>query len=834
MAQLHPPQRGGAPPYTPQTEVSYTSYSPSPSSVEALNHRFNRINEWTTELPQKAARPGVSPTGISVGAGSATWSDDLGTVTEEGGAQQPRHGTHLLPRRPPNGTPYPQSPRSPAPSVRARGPPVPLLAQTPQHAQTPVEQHRGDQLARAPSFHPKVPPSAPRSARSAREAYLNSALELPLDMLTEVAAPNEVFDPDYASKPGRMGSILGRARSTVSLRGAAAAALPQHPAPVPPNPMSARPRGLSHSQLKPTSRRHSQQSLRSVPEMHILPKLVSSARPSHLDASQARPSASQSPTPSYEDSKCSSLQTSSDEHSIVRAPEPAPPPSAQPTIVNLHFDELNVTSKGVSAKGVAVQSAPVLAPAVVQAITQDPIPPSQLARRTTSRAHRASLPSAPPPAPVVGDGRVEQLATTDSGAEARDRKDSIRTDRRPALLKSASVDGPIHSAPRAFARAPSSASERSYSEPGVIFTRSSAQVNSVHDNGDHITFEVPSNRRGKLHVSLAWLPGRNRGARSQPSPARPQALASGPNRRSSVQGVPSATVQPRPHRRSHSLSGPLRPTSQGPVLPSQLMSAGPAPVMHGAPAAAGFAGPQQMPPQGIPYPASGTIPGQAPGAVPVGAQAAYPPPPPGPMPMQPPGSLPSSVRPGMPPQANGLPPGAQLGGYPIQPMYPYPGVQPIQPGIGMAPAPGMAPWPGYAGQPGQQPPARPPPPAPTGSPSRTRGLGLGLGPSPSRPTAPTRAATLPAPSTPNRFFKMWPFNRNTANDAFANRPAGPASTKQARFAEPLVIPRNKSQKELARERRAERRDKRERRRSGDGVGVNVKVQDALGGKKSGK
>lgn len=816
MAPPYPPPHGGHV-HAPTSDVSYSAYSPSPSSMDAIHHRYNRINQWTKEVPQPPGRPGAETPGKSVGAGSATWSDELGTVDEEGSPSLPRpqQGGFLQPPRA-NGQSHPQPPHSPSPSHRARGPPVPLLAQTPQYDPTP-ELSRGQNLARSPSFHPKHPTTV-RSARSAREAYLNSALELPLDMLREVAAPNEVFDVDYSPRPSRMGTILNRARSTVSLKGAASAS-PQHPHPAP-GPMPStpgRPRVTSHSQSRTYSRRQSQKSLRSVPEMHIFPKLVVNARPPHAGLGpEVRPVAAQSPTHSYEDSKCSSLQTSSEEYAIVKAD---PAASAQPTIVSLHVDELNVTSKGVTAKGVGVHAAPVLAPLLLPA-NQGVLPPSELSRRTTSRGHHTATAAAPA---MVTDGRVEQLSTA---ADSHPPNSYSRTERRPPLLKSASVDGHMHSAVRALPRAPSSASERTVSDQGVVFTPSSGRVDNVRDNGDHITFAVPSNRRGNLHISLAWLPGRSRGTQSQPDPSRPNPAAvlaanAVADRRASLQAAPPAAMGVS-RRRSFSASGPAPPMTlpphQSSALPSQVMPGAP-PVMGphpgsfiGVPLAPSIQ--QHLPPGAMPFQA---------GAVPPGV---YSPQASGPRPhsKQMPGSLPPGMPPALP-QPNGLPQGAQLGGmplpgpgYPIQPAY-YPIMQaPMQIRPGMP----MGLHQAYPGQPMQpRPPMQQPATAGRPAPAAQRAHNIGHGAPPVRPV-PTRAATLPNPSTSPRWLKMWPFNKNLRNDAFVNRPAA-GGAKFTQFAEPVVT-KKQTQKDLDRERRAQRRDERERRRSGAEMGVNVKAQ----------
>ncbi|BEJ16413.1 hypothetical protein CspHIS471_0510180 [Cutaneotrichosporon sp. HIS471] len=751
------PQRGH-PAQAAPTEVSYPAYSPTPSSIDATRHRARRIEQWTNQVPQ-------SP-GMSVGAKSAVWSDDLDTVTEESSGRADAQSREYL--KPPSsnghGHAWPQN--SSAPSLR-RQPPVPLLAQTPYYFPQP-ELSRGEHLSRSPSFHPTAPAG---SVREARDKYLSQALKLPLDMLTEVAAPNEIYQPEPLSKPGRVGTILSRARSTVSLKGAAAVE-PSHPAAASLSSMHDRPHILHHSPSKAYTRRHSQQSLRSVPEMHILPKLVANARAPHAGRGpEARPVAAQSPAPSYEDSKCSSMQTSESGHSFVKA-DPLPTiPQSQSNAYLGYTAEHSVNPTGVANKGASIQPASVFG---TSPLNQDPIPTTHLARRTTSRGHH----HAPGPAaqPRTG-GQVEEF----SSSPERTRLRSVRTDQRPPLTKSASVDGQMYRT-RRVNRASSSASERTASDHGVVFTPSSVSIDNIHDNGERIAFEVP-NRRGKLHVSLAWLPGRGRGAQSQPAHG-----LRATDRRASLQ-VPSHPLQPPSHRRSFSASegsSYTHPHRSPPHSPH-------APAPHGAP------------PAGVPdgHFMPGTIPFQAPGYglhagghVPqpmTGARPAM-----GPQP-------PMSPHPPMSPQ---MVPGAPLfgaaqvpqSGYPMQPGYGYPAMQ-ARPGMPMGA------WPGH----GQVPPMQPAPPGhPAPAPRRAD---TGRGPNPRREQRPARAATFPAPSTGSPWRKLWPFGKNTHNDTFLNRPAVPPKT--ARFAEPMVTD-HKSQKATDRQRRAQRRDERAKHKSGSG------------------
>jgi hypothetical protein len=105
-------------------------------------------------------------------------------------------------------------------------------------------------------------------------------------------------------------------------------------------------------------------------------------------------------------------------------------------------------------------------------------------------------------------------------------------------------------------------------------------------------------------------------------------------------------------------------------------------------------------------------------------------------------------------------------------------------------------------------------PAPPGAPApAAKRRDVGRGAAPGREQTPSRAATFPAPSPASPWRKLWPFGRQGHNDTFLNRPGPPAPPKTARFAEPLVT-EHKAQKDLDRQRRAQRRDEREKRKSG--------------------
>ncbi|CAK9786624.1 hypothetical protein CC85DRAFT_191369 [Cutaneotrichosporon oleaginosum] len=751
MAYPHTPQRGPqsqAPP--PATEVSYSAYSPSPSSVDAYRRRSQRIEQWTNQVPQ-------SPS-TTVGAKTAVWSDSLGTVSEEGyrpvGARSRERGKPPSSNGHSNGHSRQQPQHFPAPPLR-RQPPVPLLAQTPQHYSQPQpELPRGEHLTRSPSFNPS--PASACSARYARDAYLNQALELPLDMLTEVAAPDEVYLPEPAPKPGRVGTILSRARSTVGLKGAAAGATPQQSAAPLPSVLD-QSHALSHSQSKAYTRRQSQQSLRSVPEMQVWPKL-----PVHAHAPQVglgpetRPAAAQSPAYSYEDSKCSSMQTSDSGHSFVKA-------DAVPLAQSGAFTaEPHTVNGGTSHRRASLQPAIAGTPS---SLNQNPIPASQLTRRTTSKGnHQAQSVG------VSGDagGPVEQIT---SPRDIRSRYSSAATGRRPVLTKSASVDGQFHTGKR-LERAPSLASEHTAYENGIVFSPSSASVANVRDNGDHITFEVPAARRGKLHVSLAWFPGR-RGAQSQPDPRGPAAShgASAPDRRASLHVPPHARETPT-RRRSLSASEVLNNAAPGVAsCPAPLPGHG-AP-QHGAPAGSYVPGVVQPHAPGFPLYYAGQVPQHLPAAQHfIGPQIPL----------------------GMPPAVQQVAPG----GYPMQPSYSYPPVQPPMQ-VPVQQPPGILPWtPGPVPLPHMPTTASRPPVDPRAT--------VGRGAPPGHKQTPPRAATFPAPSPGSPWRKLWPFGKH--HDTFLT----PAATKTTRFAEPHVTD-PQTQKDLDRQRRAQRRDERAKRKS---------------------
>ncbi|GMK54482.1 hypothetical protein CspeluHIS016_0110680 [Cutaneotrichosporon spelunceum] len=571
-------------------------------------------------------------------------------------------------------------------------------------------------------------------------------------MLTEVAAPNEIYESEPPSKPGRVGTILSRARSSVSLRGAAATAT-SHPAAVATPSGHDRPRVFSHSPSIAYTRRHSQQSLRSGPDMpHILSKLVVNARAPHTGRSpETRPVAAQSPAPSFEDSKCSSMQTSESGHSFSKTD----PVSAalQPQLAAHSLPAGNsVTSTGVTNDGASIPPARAFE---TFRMDQDPIPTSHLARRTTSRGH-VQAPSQMAAARAGVQGR--ELASTAESTW----KPSVGAGQRDPPAKSASVGGQMGT--RRVGRASSPPTERIASDQGVVLTPSSVSIDEIHDNGERIAFEVPG-RRGKLHVSLAWLPGRARAVQTQSAsgPMPPTHGRTAAGRRVSLQVPPNAQQAPS-HRRS--LSASEAPSHVRPFCPPpHLVHAS---VPHGAPPTSVPAG-HFMP---------GTAPLQVPGyGLHVGDH------------------VPQSV-PGVHPAM-----GSQM-----STAVPLP-VMPMQARLGIP----LAPWPVHAGHvPHMQ-------AAPLGRPapaSQRPGIGLGL--APGFEQTPSRAVTFPAPSTISPWRRLWPFGKNTHNDPFLICPA--VSSKASRFAEPIVM-EHMSQKEIDRKRRAQRRDECAKRKSGSAAKV---------------
>ncbi|RSH87782.1 uncharacterized protein EHS24_000298 [Apiotrichum porosum] len=254
-----PPSRNAMP---PATEVSYTAYSPSPSSINAFHQKNDRVNAWTHNVDLAPRRISKSPAGISVGAVSQAWTHvDLPEVAAAARAERmttPRRRTtpSPIPDRPsqrrstltadgprPPMLPPPSGPLPPQPGLTAppppqsfrpvrQPPPNAYLAATPvepAHLSSEFELPRIEHLSRSASTganHAPQASAAAHSARAQREAYLNSALDFPLDIISEVDKPaaasgvNRAAPPPRTPSPNRglVGSFLNRARSNVSLR----------------------------------------------------------------------------------------------------------------------------------------------------------------------------------------------------------------------------------------------------------------------------------------------------------------------------------------------------------------------------------------------------------------------------------------------------------------------------------------------------------------------------------------------------------------------------------------------------------------------------------------
>lgn len=276
---LPPPAPG---PVREPTEISYTAYSPSPSSLALHKDRMKRIKEWTAEVPIKHHRPrledlGAGGTGSgstvtfgqAVGVGSADWSDASGSETgtvpttvrqerkeriELVRAHQSVSAKRPAPPEPSSTTPVvarqappteakttaskhpghsalapastsppvvPKPPtKPPSASSRVRSPPVPLLALPPESASA-LKLSPGPSPRLASGSGDLLYPLPPVGAtHSQHEAYIASALDLPLDLLAQrddaLAPPARFTPPSSASSQittSRLGSLLGRTKT---------------------------------------------------------------------------------------------------------------------------------------------------------------------------------------------------------------------------------------------------------------------------------------------------------------------------------------------------------------------------------------------------------------------------------------------------------------------------------------------------------------------------------------------------------------------------------------------------------------------------------------------
>lgn len=285
------------------SEISYTVYSPSPSSLAVHRQKWARIRDWRTHHPH-------APQMGSAGVGSASWSDtgtgldegqtDIGTIpttvrvdrelrdedtvvpdkrdrvdprrhigSQQSQARQRRRQEQEQEQKneeeTPSELPYRQTsqrrthPEAPAPTRENRQPTA--IAEAPQSPATngqpsqpkpqrpPLTHTKSKskptpQLARPrpPTGTQVLPPGTPlvtspegvniarpkNSPFAIREAYLNSALNLPLDMLAQVEPERQshpTAEPQQRLKPtksqsslssglttGRLASLMGHSR----------------------------------------------------------------------------------------------------------------------------------------------------------------------------------------------------------------------------------------------------------------------------------------------------------------------------------------------------------------------------------------------------------------------------------------------------------------------------------------------------------------------------------------------------------------------------------------------------------------------------------------------
>lgn len=205
------------------SSVTYSSYSPTPSSIAAHRSKLHRVSQWTNAVPPADPKLRSAP-GSSVGAISAAWSDSGDPPRSvrrsgRGRGAASQLGVEQVKSKSPRRSATSRSSAAPLPT---RAPPTPVLAQSQDPSGAKPEY---EHLARAD--HPLRPLGQKYySEHSAREAYLNDALKLPLDMIAEVASVAPSHDNVNASarspspKKGRLDSVLGRVRSTSNLNGA--------------------------------------------------------------------------------------------------------------------------------------------------------------------------------------------------------------------------------------------------------------------------------------------------------------------------------------------------------------------------------------------------------------------------------------------------------------------------------------------------------------------------------------------------------------------------------------------------------------------------------------
>ena len=227
----------------PPTEISYSSYPPSPAETVLCYGKHDGIKVWKRSVPRITSASRVT-CGSSVGECTATWrSEDEKTLEREAvptiavddcGVERQAppgpisKGSEPVPRRPPKSLLRPPLPSLTRAASHSRSPPIPVLAQPPSPA-TPYPCSHSTSLRYPLKLSMAAPieaqgRSTSESVYSDREAYLASVLELPLDLLAQVdkSAALPVCGTSSKLTIRRLGSLLEKSRSARASSGSIA------------------------------------------------------------------------------------------------------------------------------------------------------------------------------------------------------------------------------------------------------------------------------------------------------------------------------------------------------------------------------------------------------------------------------------------------------------------------------------------------------------------------------------------------------------------------------------------------------------------------------------
>ncbi|WWC71879.1 uncharacterized protein I206_105838 [Kwoniella pini CBS 10737] len=284
--------------------------------------------------------------------------------------QNSRSNQPTDPRPPPSQSPRPSEKlRS---SVKpARPPPAPLLARPPGEANTAGHPLKPRETSHPSSTRPSrspseeiVPSPTPTAKYAEREAYISSALNLPLDMLAETEGGPTKIDSSSHFTTGRLDSLLGKNRSESRTKGSQRSAGSGTTLPTPNSERSSSVAGVEKADLARSNTTHSIARTTQRPE--------TDRREHHYEGSYHLP------VPGYLPGRS---KTPSDATIVQAAKQPLPPSthvSSQVTVVqpagsHRHVSMQNTQSAGSQATIIKASRQPLPLLVTSQAIHADTI-----------------------------------------------------------------------------------------------------------------------------------------------------------------------------------------------------------------------------------------------------------------------------------------------------------------------------------------------------------------------------------------------------------------------------------------------------------------------------